>query len=111
MSTAVRHIVPCQRRHYRVAVPIVIAIDGYDYDVENWSISGFKIVGISGKFKEGDVRHIRLRIPFHGFDIGFMTKARIVRYDKKIQDLGGEFIDLDERKQETLNTFIQGVVR
>jgi multidrug resistance efflux pump len=111
MSAQVKHIVPCQRRHYRLNVPIIIAIDGVDYETANWSISGFKLSKINSRLKPGEIYHIHVKIPFHGFDIGFFAKTRVIRLNKTAHEMAGEFLDLDARKEETLETFAKGIIR
>jgi multidrug resistance efflux pump len=111
MSTSLRRIIPSQRRHYRVTVPIIIGIEGAEYETLDWSISGFRLGGVEGRIKPDDIRNIQVRIPFQAFDVGFFAKARILRYDRITGELAGEFMELDARKQETLATFIQGMMR
>lgn len=109
MSIPVKHVVPSQRRHYRVTVPITIAIDGREYATLDWSISGFRI-HTAQAFDPGSQRHAYVKIPFHGFDVGFMTRIRVLRYDRLAQDMAAEFLEIDERGEKTLSAFIQGII-
>ncbi|MDE3060483.1 MAG: hypothetical protein KGJ06_05680 [Pseudomonadota bacterium] len=109
MALSARYVVPSQRRHWRVTVPIVIAIGGKDYPSMNWSVSGFRVADITKTVRPGDYIDVYVKIPFHGFDVGFDANARVCRYDGHERELAAEFVNLGEREQETLRTFIQGL--
>jgi multidrug resistance efflux pump len=111
MAANIQHVVPSQRRHYRVTVPVSIYIDGIDHSTLNWSVSGFKISGTRGRFSAGETRAVYIKIPFQSFDVGFISQARIRRVDNQAHEMAGEFIDMDPRRRETLALFIQGLVR
>jgi len=108
MTVEVKYASPSQRRHYRVTTPINIDMEGATYSTENWSISGFRLAGYDGKVTINQVIPLRVRIPFQGFDISFITNAKIVRLQDDV--IAGEFQGLNEREHEVLKSFITGIV-
>lgn len=108
MAVEIKYESPSQRRHYRVTTPILLEIEGVTYEAKNWSLSGFKIEEYHGVANVGDSIYLRVRIPFQGFDISFMTHARVVR--RQQQQLAAEFAGLDEREYEILKSFVTGLV-
>lgn len=111
MIPGMRHEVASQRRHFRVTAPILIHIGKETCQAVNWSIIDFKIAGYGGSLKAGEETNVHVTIPYQGFDIGFATKARIVRIDPAGQTLIAEFIHMNEREREILENFVSGLLR
>lgn len=93
-----------------MTVPIRVAINDITYYCTDWSICAFKITGIYCDLKPGDTCDAYVTIPFHGFDVGFTAKIRVLRHDRQVHELAAEFVNLDARGENILKTFVQGIV-
>jgi hypothetical protein len=69
-------------------------IEGVSYPVRNWNHLGFLVAPYVGDQKVGFRIKVRMVIPLGGRPIGISADARVVRIDKRRQELAGEFIDL-----------------
>lgn len=105
------HEAPSQRRTHRVNAPITIVIDGLPYRTVDWSLIDFKIADYQGPIQPGDVIDMVVQIPYQGFNVSFRVEARAVNKNMQQQTLAGEFMAMDERGKEILETFVAGLVR
>lgn len=111
MPSTIKHETPSQRRHFRVNAPIAVYVDGAPYDTLNWSVIDFKLMRYTGARSVGDAVSVELVVPYQGFEVRFAVKARIVGLDATEQTLTGEFIEVDARQKEILETFVAGLIR
>ncbi len=111
MSQVIEHRTASQRRHYRVNAPIDMRIDGVDYETVNWSVIDFKIKDYHGSLSVGEEMRIELNVPYQGFEVRFSVSAQVVKVDSADHTLVGEFVHVDERQREILETFVAGLIR
>ncbi len=109
-TAQIHHEPPSQRRHYRLAVPVQIVIDGETYQTENWSIGGFLIMNFRGISNAGQIHHGHVQILFGDFRIGFETDFRVVRFNPQSRALAAEFTHLHERHRELLKYFSERLI-
>ena len=101
---------PSHRRHHRVSTPIDITINDELYSVSDWSLGGFKIDNWNDEsVNDGDELECNFSLPFQGFFLAFNNQIRVIR--RKENTLATKFIDIDERKTELLEHFIEELVR
>ena len=101
---------PSHRRHHRVNTPIDITINDHLYSVSDWSLGGFKIDNWDDEsVNDGDELECNFSLPFQGFFLAFNNQIRVIR--RKENTLATKFIDIDERKTELLEHFIEELVR
>ena len=102
--------VPSHRRHHRVSTPIDITIKDHLYSVSDWSLGGFKIDNWDdASVNDGDELECNFSLPFQGFFLAFNVHIKVIRRFKNT--LATKFIDIDERKTELLEHFIEELVR
>jgi len=84
-----------RRRAPRYAEKLATAnIEGVSYPLRNWNHLGFMVAPYVGDQKVGFRIKVRMVVPFGGRPIGISADARVVRIDKRRQELGAEFIDV-----------------
>lgn len=121
-SLVIEHDRPSQRQYHRLLVPLKARIDGKPYRINNWSMTGFCVKDPSESLTLGDIINVRLAIPFQGFQVQFSARAGVVRksapghitpslqsdvvhVDTVQNEVGLEFISLNERQQSLLQHF------
>lgn len=77
-------------------------IEGISYPLRNWNQLGFMVAPYVGDQKTGFRIKVRLVIPFDGRPVGVSAEAKIVRIDRRRQELAAEFIDLDAKTRQLL---------
>ena len=101
---------PSHRRHHRVSSPIDITIKDHLYSVSDWSLGGFKIDNWDDEsVNDGDELECNFSLPFQGFFLAFNVHIKVIRRFENT--LATKFIDIDERKTELLEHFIEELVR
>jgi len=110
MSVKIRHEAASQRRHLRVTFPIEIISSKEVYTTTDWSISGFRVSAPRFLPLVGEEFEVRLSIPFRGFDFSFISRVKVITSDESIDEFSAEFINLGEAEQNTLKTFIDGLI-
>lgn len=78
-------------------------IEGISYPVRNWNQFGFMVAPYVGDQKIGFRIKVRLVIPFDGRPVGVSVDAKIVRLDRRRQELAAEFIDVDAKSRQLLD--------
>jgi hypothetical protein len=92
-----------RRRAPRLAEKWATAnIEGVSYPLRNWNQFGFLVAPYLGAQKIGFRIRVRIVIPFEGQPVGISTDAKIVRIDRRRQELAAEFIDLDPKTRQQL---------
>ena len=102
---------PSQRRHHRVTAPLTVIIDGKRHKATDWSLGGFRLLGMEQDVTAGDTLDSVLVIPFQGFEVSFEVAARIVRRDPGTGELACAFVELGERAASILAHFVDEIVR
>jgi hypothetical protein len=77
-------------------------IEGVSYQLRNWNEFGFMVAPYVGDQKIGFRIRVRLVIPFERRPVGISAEAKIVRIDRRRQELAAEFIDLDLKTKQLL---------
>jgi hypothetical protein len=77
-------------------------IEGVSYPLRNWNQFGFMVSPYLGEQKIGFRIKVRVVIPFEGQPVGISADAKIVRIDRRRQELAAEFIDLDAKTKQQL---------
>lgn len=112
MSVDIDYVSPSQRLSYRITVPINVIIGSYRYKTLNWGLSGFKIGNYSKKTATvGEILEVSVNIPFQGFNIGFTTKAKVIKFNDADKTLTVEYIETNERQEEILRTFLENILK
>jgi hypothetical protein len=83
----------CRRRARRYSVPIVLQVDGRQYAVADWSLSGLRLTGWTERASFGEIVRGELRVAGEERHFGFL--ARVARFDRRAGVLGLEFLDVD----------------
>ena len=106
----IRRESPSQRRHYRLAVPLIVTIEGVEYKTIDWSMGGCLIGDYHGAEGAGDEVKATVGITFQGFDINFEVQSRVVWIDRVRARMALEFFHLEENKRELLQFFSRCLV-
>lgn len=106
--TSIQREPASRRRFYRLTVPITVDIGGGTYTAEDWSIGGFRVVGLREPVAEGEVVECTVHMPFQGFNVSFEQRAKVVRSGGG--EAAFEFVELNERSREVLEFFSRGLV-
>jgi multidrug resistance efflux pump len=101
---------PDQRLHHRVSAPIKVKINGKNYNTEDWSISGFKLVDFPHAMKPGERFKAGFALPFRDLNIQFEAEAEVIEHHDDDSKLRAKFVDLDERHKELLEYFVQCLI-
>ncbi|HNB25871.1 MAG TPA: PilZ domain-containing protein [Alphaproteobacteria bacterium] len=99
-----------QRQHVRLKLPIDIELGGQTFRVEDWSVAGFSVGGVTLPLGKGDLFMARLRFPFEGFDFAMQVRCEV----RHIQAAGGgqgsyigcRFVEISPRHQAMLHFFV-----
>ena len=112
MSVKVKRERPDQRRHHRVAAPLLVDIKGTQYRADDWSVGGLNICGLRGPLPApGDPLALEVTLPFQGFDIKFAVNSEVVHNDAEDAMIGVKFLDLGEREAKLMQHFVEDIVR
>ena len=112
MSIKVKRERPDQRRHHRVAAPLLVDIDGMQYRADDWSLGGLNVCGLRGVLPvPGDELALEVTLPFQGFDIKFAVSGEVVHNDAEDAMIGVKFLDLGEREAKLMQHFVGDIVR
>lgn len=84
-----------QRQHVRIKLPVVVEIAGRAFTTDNWSVGGFRLVGMA----KGDMPQRRsfpatLKFPFDGYEFSLSLTAEVRYRDDESGALGCRFNDL-----------------
>jgi multidrug resistance efflux pump len=101
---------PSRRKHYRVTAPILVGIDRVERPTLDWSVGGFRVMGMEGEFTPGQEIAATISIPFQGVFISSRQTARVVRFNPETGDLACEFVNLDGQTRDLLNYFFRALV-
>ena len=83
----------CRRRARRYSVPLVLQVDGRQYAVADWSISGLRLKGWREPASFHQIVQGELRV--FGEERSFAFLARVARFERRVGVLGLEFLDVD----------------
>jgi len=94
-----------------LTAPLKLSIDGIEYPVVDWSLGGFRIaeIGVEGITNDNSLE-VEIELPFQGFEIAFITNARVIRVMENIGEITCVFEKLDRRQTDLLNHFIAEIV-
>lgn len=101
---------PSQRRHFRLTVPIQIAIGGRTLKANNWCLGGIQIAVNSQRLAVNTELPLRITLSFQGFEIAFVCKARVAWVAADYRSTGLAFSKLDGRHRTLLEYFAQGLM-
>ena len=116
IASQVKHEAEITRQHARYKIPAIMEIDGKNYKIDNWSISGCAIINLPeeyiGKFAEG-----KMKFKFDNFETAVDNlKLEFLRNDK-FEDktiMRCRFTELkpDQRAilQHIIDSFLEGSV-
>lgn len=102
-----KYSIHSQRRHVRLAAPILVKISGELYEVEDWSIGGFALSDPLPNLQQGD--HIECLLIFQ-VESGYFSlelDSCCVRNDDKI---AFKFNDIPDNKAEIISYFAQSLL-
>ncbi len=104
------------RRYERVYAPALVVIDNDSYNVDNWSIGGFKIVEFNQIVKVGDCLPIQLHLILHkggkeSTSIKISTLVEIVWLSAHGGELGAQFLNLTKIEKDLLQNAIDKLDR
>lgn len=104
------------RRYERVYAPALVVIDNDSYNVDNWSIGGFKIVEFNQIVKVGDCLPIQLHLILHkggkeSTSIKISTLVEIVWLSAHGGELGAQFLNLTKLEKDLLQNAIDKLDR
>lgn len=113
MTVKVRRERPDQRRHHRVTAPLFLRVgDGPVVRARDWSLGGIRVDDYPEDLpKVGSEVELSVTLPFQGFDISFVAKARIIRSLPDIKSFAAEFTELGDREQQLLHHFVEDLVK
>ena len=105
-----------KRRYERVSAPALVVIDNDSYNVENWSIGGFKITGFNQIIKVGDCLPIQLHLILHkggkeSTSIKISTLIEVVWLSAHGGELGAQFLNLTKLEKDLLQNAIDKLDR
>lgn len=86
--------------------------DGPTVRAHDWSLGGLRVDNYPLDLPEaGSEIDISMTLPFQGFDISFVAKAKVVRAVPEIKSFAVEYTEIGEREQELMHHFIEDLVR
>lgn len=105
-----------RRRYERVTAPALATINGCVYDVKDWSIDGFKVIGFSQAAKVGDCLPIQLQLNLYeggkeSISIKINTLVEIVWLSARQGQLGAQFLNLTKSEKDLLQNTIDKIVK
>ena len=103
-----------KRRYERVNAPASVFIDNHLYNVEDWSVDGFKIDGFNQKVKTGDCFSIQLQLNLpknakESTSIKINTLIDIVWLSDRKGLLGAQFLNLTKLEKDLLQNTIDKI--
>ncbi len=107
MVVQVKHEAEVSRQHARYRIPARLAIEDREYDLNEWSVSGFSILGVSGDLSTWNPRrHGRMSFDLEGFELTLDLDYEILSHDPDGGLLRARFIDLSHGSLSVLHYII-----
>jgi len=116
MPTQIVHEAENSRQHARYNIPVKLILDGQDYTIEEWSVSGFSIKDLpeSVTQKQGQNYEAKLAFNFSDFETSLDVQFETVWFDEESGLCGCRFTHLAPNQLSVLyyviNAYLSGEV-
>ena len=102
------HETEVQRQHVRVELPAArVMLNGNTYKVQNISVGGVQLQGVSAPLQKHEKAVLGLSLPFEAFTLNLNLPYVIEHYDAKAKTLGCAFTALTDAQMSLLNVVIK----
>ena len=96
-----------QRRESRQTATGSVRIGGTDYDLTDWSSSGFQATGPKGKFAKGDRMEIEFTVDIGDETYFFECGCFVVRVEPDNKSFAGVFVDMDPSDRQAVVQYFE----